>query len=303
LVPWWVVLLCDQVQALCSAPTWGLTASIVLARLTDSSRQFGPVRAFGTLGWIVGCWIVSLLRADRSPVAMYTAAAVWIVVAFYTYLLPTAAPPGSRGPTSVRARLGLDALGLLRNPNHRVVFVTAALFAMPLAAFYPYAPTHLRDLGLERTTAWMSLGQVSEIVAMVLLAGVLARFPFKWTFAAGLGFGLVRYGLCALDGKGWVLAGVSLHGMAFTLFFITAQIYLEQRVDVAWRARAQALLTVMMTGVGNLFGYLGTGWWFFYTHQNGFSDWPLFWGGLAGAVAVVLVIFLAAYRRLSHKYQ
>jgi hypothetical protein len=35
-----------------------------------------------------------------------------------------------------------------------------------------------------------------------------------------------------------VLAGVSLHGFAFTLFFITAQLYLDQRVDPAWRARA-----------------------------------------------------------------
>jgi MFS family permease len=240
------------------------------------------------------------MRADRSPAAMYAAAVVWIVVAFYTYLLPTPAPPVPSGPSTIRARLGLDALGLLRNPNHRVVFVTAALFAIPLAAFYPYAPTHLRDLGLERTAAWMSLGQISEIVAMLLLAGMLARYPFKWTFTAGLAFGLVRYGLCALDGKGWVLAGVSLHGMAFTLFFITAQIYLEQRVDVAWRARAQALLTVMMTGVGNLFGYLGTGWWFFHTHRNGFADWPLFWGGLAVAVAAVLTFFLAVYRRTSH---
>src|SRR4029077_4496866 len=127
---------------------------------------------------------------------------------------------------------------------------TAALFAIPMAAFYPHAPSHLKELGLERTSAWISIGQVSEIVAMVWLSSVLVRWRLKWTLAAGLTFGVIRYALSALDGKGWVLAGVSLHGFAFTLFFITAQIYLDQRVDPAWRARAQALFN-MVLGVGN----------------------------------------------------
>ena len=70
------------------------------------------------------------------------------------------------------------------------------------------------------------------------------------------------FALCAINGKAWLLAGVVLHGCSFTLVFITAQIYLDQRVEVAWRARAQALMSLMNSGVGNLIGYLGTGWWF-----------------------------------------
>jgi hypothetical protein len=48
--------------------------------------------------------------------------------------------------------------------------------------------------------------------------------------------------------------------------------------------------------VGNLLGYLGTGWWL--TRCTGFSgtQWPLFWGGLASAVGAVMVYFLTAYR-------
>jgi MFS family permease len=78
--------------------------------------------------------------------------------------------------------------------------------------------------------------------------------------------------------------------------YITAQIYLEQRVDVAWRARAQSLMTLMTTGVGNLIGYLGTGWWFDRCTGNSATRWPTFWTGLAVAVAAVLIYFLTAYR-------
>jgi hypothetical protein len=48
--------------------------------------------------------------------------------------------------------------------------------------------------------------------------------------------------------------------------------------------------------VGNLIGYLGTGWWFAACTRPAGTQWPLFWGALAAVVAAVLVYFLAAYR-------
>jgi hypothetical protein len=98
-----------------------------------------------------------------------------------------------------------------------------------------------------------------------------------------------------MNGKLWVLAGVLLHGCSFTLVLITAQIYLEKRVDAAWRARAQALFTLMTSGVGNLLGYLGTGWWFIACTGLSGTQWSLFWGGLAAAVGAVMFYFLIAY--------
>jgi MFS family permease len=192
--------------------------------------------------------------------------------------------------------LGLDALTLLKHPDHRVIFITVALFAIPLCGFYPFTPPHLRELGFERTSAWMSIGQITEIIVMFLLGGLLVRWRLKWIIGCGLGFGLLRFALAAVNGKFWLLSGVLMHGVSFTLVFITAQIYLEQRVDAAWRTRAQALMALMLSGVGNLIGYLGTGWWFNACSTPEKTHWSLFWGGLSATVAVVLVYFLAAYR-------
>src|SRR2546430_14621527 len=163
-----------------------------------------------------------------------------------------------------------------------------------MAAFYPYTPPHLRELGLNHTSAWMTLGQVTELIAMFALGRLLTSWRLKWIFLAGLSFGVVRYALCALNGKAWILAGVTLHGCSFTLVFITAQIYVDERMDRAWRARAQALLTLMMSGVGNLIGYLGTGGGGAANTRPTGTQWPLFWGGLAAAVAVAVIYFLVA---------
>ncbi|MEI2724899.1 MAG: MFS transporter [Verrucomicrobiota bacterium] len=291
----WLVLVLIQLHALCSSPTWSISSTIIFARLEDAKKEFGPIRAMATLGWMAGCWLVSWLNADSSPVAGYAGAVTWLGVVAFTFFLPMLETPKSAEHLTLRQRLGLDALTLLKNPDHRVVFITVALFAIPLCGFYPFTPPHLRELGLEHTSAWMTLGQVTEIITMFMLGGLLLRWRLKWIFAAGLSFGVLRFALSAINGKAWLLAGVMLHGCSFTLVFITAQIYLDQRVEAAWRARAQALMALMSSGVGNLIGYLGTGWWFATCVRPGGTQWPIFWGGLAVIVAAVLVYFLIAY--------
>jgi predicted MFS family arabinose efflux permease len=296
----WLVLGLIQLHAICSSPTFSISSTIVFARLADAKKEFGPIRAMATLGWMFGCLLVSALGADNSALSGWSGAGAWLLVCGFTFFLPVLETPPSAVNLTWHERLGLDALTLLKNPDHRVVFITVALFAIPLAGFYPYAPPHLRELGLERTSAWMSLGQTTEIIAMLALGALLAHWRLKWIIVCGLGFGVLRFVLSAVNGQAWLLSGVVLHGFSFTLVFITAQIYLDQRIDPAWRARAQALMALLNSGVGNLIGYLGTGWWFISCVDGNGTRWSLFWSGLAVLVAAVLVYFLAAYRGKQH---
>jgi len=292
----WLVLGLIQLHALCSSPAFSISSTIVFARLADAKKEFGPIRAMATLGWMAGCWVVSAMNADQSALAGYSGAVTWLVVCAFTFFLAVLPTPQSTQHLAWHERLGLDALTLLKNRDHRVVFLTSALFTIPIAAFYPYTPAHLRELGLAHTSAWMSLGQVTEIIAMFGLGTLLVKWRLKWIFACGLALGVLRFALSAVNGMAWLLAGVVLHGCSYTLVYITAQIYVEQRVDAAWRARGQALFSLMTSGVGNLFGYLGSGWWFAVCARPAGTRWPTFWSGLAAAVAAVLAYFLIAYR-------
>lgn len=292
----WVVLGLILAYAFSSSPMWSIASTIVFARLADAKKEFGPIRAMGTIGWMAGCLLVSALGADRSTLAGYGGAAIWLAVSVFTFWLPALETPKAVEGLSWSQRMGFDALTLLRNRDHRVVFLTTALFTIPLAAFYPYAPPHLRELGLEHTSAWMSFGQITEVVAMLLLGTLLLRWRLKWILACGLAFGVARYALSAINTPWGLVAGVFLHGASFTLVLITAQIYLDQRVDPVWRARAQALMTLMNSGVGSMTGYLSTGAWFAACTEGGHTRWTLFWSGLAGVMLLVLIFFLAMYR-------
>ena len=292
----WLVLLLIQLFSLSYAPMFSISTALVLARLADAQKEFGPIRSLATLGWMTGALLVGFLSLDRSAWTGYLGATVWLAVAAATYFLPVLEIPPFATHLSWHERLGLDALALLKNRDTRVVFITTTLFNIPLCAFYPYAPSHLHDLGFGRTSAWMSLAQVTEIIAMFSLAWLLLKWRLKWIFAAGLGIGVLRFALSALNTKGALLLGISLHGASYVLVFITAQIYLNQRIDPAWRTRAQALLTLLNNGVGNLTGYLGSGWWFHACTRQTTTQWSLFWWGLSGTVLAVLVYFLWAFK-------
>jgi MFS family permease len=293
----WLVWLLIQAQSLFSTPTSSLAGSIVFSRLLDSTRRFGMIRALGTIGWMAGCWTTSLMHVDSSPKAFYLSGVLWFLAALYTLLLPQGVMPMlTSQKLTLKERFGFDALRLLRDHDNRVIFVTAALVAIPFSAFYPYTPAHLADLEFESLSAWMSLGQASEVLAMVGIGGILGRWKLKWLVIAGLSCGLARYLLYSVDKPLPVLSGLALHGIAFTFTHVVSQIDLAERIEPELRSRAQALLSLMTGGIGNLTGYFVTGVWMYLCTVDSRVDWKTYWLGLGGIVFAVLIYFSVGYR-------
>jgi MFS family permease len=303
---WGFILLVAQLHALWSAPSFGLATSLVISRLGNAKMEFGPVRAWATIGWMLAGPVVSyVLLADHHVRSGFAAAAMWLVAVAFTFTFKPVPPPEQKTHRSWRDILGLDAWSLLKHPDHRVVFVGAALLNIPLAAFYPHTPLHLHDLGVERfhvfgvqlhPTALMSTAQLTEAIGLFALSWVLSAMRLKWLFLAGIGAGVLRYALCAMNTVPTVTLGILMHGVCFTLFYMTAQIYLEQRIAVEMRARAQALLSLMMSGIGNFIGYQGCGWWRRIHVSGGHTDWPVYWTGLSCVIALIFVWFAVSYR-------
>lgn len=292
----WLVLALVQLFSLTYAPMFSISTALVLARLADAKKEFGPIRSLATVGWLAGALLIGVIGLDRSPLTEYLDAVLWLLVAAFTYFLPALEIPSSAQHLAWHERLGLDALTLLKDRDVRVIFITTTLFNIPLSAFYPYAPTHLQDLGFKYTSGWMSLAQLTEIMAMFSLAWLLVNWSWKWIFAAGLGFGVLRFALSGMNTVYSLPLGVTLHGASYVLVFVAAQIYLNQRINPGWRTRAQALLTLLNGGVGNLVGYLGSGWWYGACTFAHHTHWATFWWTLSSFIALVLVYFLWAFR-------
>lgn len=282
--------------ALCNAPGFSLVTSIVLSRLSDARREFGPIRVWATWGWMIASLAIGALLLDHSPVAGYIGGGIFLAEAAYCLTLRPTRPPPDKAPRRLRDFFGWEALALLRHPDHRMIFLTAALFSALMSSYYIYTVRHLEAAGDPMPSATMSLAQLCEGFATFGLAAVLLRFRIKWLLTAGLLIGVLRYILMTFDVRPALVASVCLHGPLFVVFYLTCQIYLEQRVDPRIRTQSQALLSLMNNGIGNALGYLATLWWFRQCEQGDTVDWPRFWSVLAVTGMALTVFFIVSYK-------
>lgn len=298
--PWWFLIFL-VVNAVISAPMWGLLTSISLSHLPNPERQFPLVRVGGTLGWMAAGMTVSyLLMADVSPKVGYASVVTRVIGGIIALCLPLTPPRGSGG--GWWKLLGLDALTILKERDHFVFFLTTGLVSVPLAAFYMYAPAHLRELGDMSSTATMSIGQWTELAAMLMVGWLMTRCRVKTVLMWALGLAVVRYGLFtvggATNGWWWVMPGVALHGACYTFYFITGQIFIDRRVEPGLRSQAQGLITLVAGGLGTLIGTLGVGFLHNLLVVEGGGDWTTFWGVLTGMTVICMVVFGVFYQGL-----
>lgn len=296
---WFVGLL--GLYSLVSGPSWGLLATVSLTHLSHGERQFPLVRVGGTLGWVAGGLVTSyVLHADTSPAAGYGAAAARLLAGGLAFLLPHTPPLGKA--TSLRSRLGLDAFSLMRQRDHRVFFVVTGLFSIPLSAFYMYGPEFLKALGNPRPTGTMTVAQVLEVVSMMAVGAVMTRYRVKVVLLWALGLSVLRFGMSAQAGVTgaiwWHIAGLALHGVCYTFYFITAQVFLDRRVAPGLKGQAQGLLAMVSGGLGPLLGALVCGWLRNECVDADGQGWALFWTILAVMIAGCFAIFAMFYQGL-----
>ena len=96
----------------------------------------------------------------------------------------------------------------------------------------------------------------------------------------------------------WHIAGIALHGLCFTFYFVTAQVFLNRRVDPSLKGRAQGLLSMVSGGLGPLIGALFCGWLRQACVTPDGNGWDWFWGILSAIIACCFAIFLMFYRGL-----
>lgn len=287
------------ISSLAGGPAWGLLATISMTHLRHGERTFPLVRVGATIGWIAGGLITShLLLSDTSVLCGYASACVRMAAAFAAMLLPLTLPLGRA--SSWKSRLGLDAFVLMKQRDHLVFFVVTALYSIPISALYMYAPELLKVLGDPRPTGTMTIAQVLEVVSMFALGAMMTRMRVKALLMWSLGLSVLRFALSATAGWtgmiGWHLGGIALHGMCYTFYFITAQIFLDRRVDPGMKGQAQGLLSMVSSGLGPLMGALVCGWLREHLVADGVHGWDAFWMTLSAMAALCFVIFGLLYR-------
>ena len=299
------------IYMLCYMPTLALVNSVSFNQLKDPASEFGKIRLWGTIGWIVAGLVISYLFSWDSQQSIANGllrntfamtAVVSLVLGIYSFTLPNT-PPAARGQAvSIKDILGLEALALLKDRNYLVFFIASVLICIPLAFYYSYANPFLTDIGVENATGKMTIGQVSEVLFMLLLPIFLKRFGIKITLLVGMLAWVIRYVSFALgdpnDSMFLLLMGIALHGICYDFFFVSGQIYTDHKAGDNVKNAAQGLITLATYGVGMLIGFAAAGNIVdAYTTAASGSDWQSIWLVPAAFAALVLVLYALLFKK------
>jgi nucleoside transporter len=252
--PFYGVLLA---YALCYMPTLALSNSLSFHQMTDPEREFPGIRVLGTIGWIVAGLFIGSLGLEATEKPLQLAAAGSIALGLFCFALPHT-PPQKKSRVTMRDVLGLDALRLMGERSFAVFVLGSFLVCIPLQFYYAFANLFLNELHVTNAAGKMTLGQMSEIFFMLVMPWFFRRLGVKYMLLVGMAAWMARYTLFAFGDNGalvWMLyGGILLHGICYDFFFVTGQIYVDQKAPGDLRAAAQGFIAFVTLGVGMLIG-------------------------------------------------
>ena len=275
-------------------PTIALTNSLAFAHIKDRDRDFGPIRLWGTIGWIaagilVGQYllrvsmpsegteeqIAAALDAGRA-VAFQISAVLGVVMGAFCLTLPHTPPTKGDGESMawkealreirLQPLLTLFLIAIPVSMIHQFYFVFTSEFVTGIqtaagsegADGFANAVNQVLGVG---GGGLMTIGQMSEIAVLAMMPFLAKALGRKSLLAVGLLAYAARMAVFAYAPSLLpVLFGVALHGLCFGCFIFVAFMIVDENTTASVRATAQNLFNLVIVGIGIIVGsYFATG--------------------------------------------
>ncbi len=313
---YWVLL----VYMLFYMPTIALANTVSYTALVKNGnnivKDFPPIRVWGTVGFIVAMWIVSLLKIETSASQFYVASAASLVFGLYAFTLPKC-PPGGKNTDSKSwvDTFGLKAFSLFKNSKMALFFIFAMLLGAALQLTNAYGDTFLHDfakvdnyketVAVKYPAIIMSISQMSETLFILTIPFFLRKFGIKQVMLFSMIAWVLRFALFAYGDPGsglWmIILSCIVYGMAFDFFNISGSLFVDTQVKPEIRASAQGIFMMMTNGFGAWLGSKISGIIIakYFTRADNSLEWQSIWITFASYALVVGILFAIFFR---HKH-
>ncbi len=293
-------------------PTISLSITVaynaLIAKDMDVVKDYPPIRIWGTIGFIVALWVVSLTHNETSANQFYIAGIVSILLGIYAFTLPKCPPmcKGEKGASFTQA-LGLNAFELFKQQKFAIFFIFSMLLGAALQLTNAYGDTYIHDfatvdaykntIAVRYPAIIMSISQVSETLFILAIPFFLRKFGIKYVMLFSMLAWVLRFGLFAFgnpsDGLWMIIMSCIVYGMAFDFFNISGSLFVETQTDSKIRGSAQGMFMMMVNGFGALIGSFASGYIIqkYFTMADGNKDWFHIWITFASYALVLAIIF------------
>ena len=315
----WIMLLnmCFYMPTIALAIT--VNYSALKSNGMDIVKDYPPLRVWGTVGFIVALWIISLTKLETSAGQFYVASAASLFLGIYSFTMPKCPPLGNVKDRSFASALGLNAFAMFKNMKMALFFIFAMLLGASLQLTNAYGDTFLHDfaklpsfhdmIAVKYPAIIMSISQISETLFILTIPFFLKRFGIKKVMLFSMIAWILRFGLFAYGDPGsglWmIILSCIIYGMAFDFFNISGSLFVETQSEPGIRASAQGLFMMMTNGFGAFLGSWLSGRiidTFFKVSNDPATimfDWKGIWIAFASYSLVVAVLFAIFFK---HKH-
>lgn len=277
----------------------------------DAVSTFPKIRIYGTIGFIVAMWSVSLLGFELSNMQLYLAAGSSVLIAFFSMLLPKVSSSKKEKKKNWAEMLGLDAFILFKQPKMIVFFIFAILLGATLQISNTFSSPYLHDFSLlpkyqdslivKYPSILLSVSQMAEVFCLLLIPFFLRKYGIKRIMiismvAWSLRFILLAFGDPSPFGFMLLLIAMLVYGCAFDFFNISGSLFIETETNSDIRASAQGLFMTMVNGFGAYFGSVISGHIVDYFTVNGTKNWTSIWLVFAVYALMLAVIFVFSFK-------
>jgi len=288
-IPFFVVLLI----AMCFyMPTIGLNNAIGFDILKsegkDPTKDFPPIRVWGTVGFIVAMWIINYVTKglELGPgvkfglgasikVSFIISAIGAFCLSLYSFILlpKTIKIEEYSEKQSWIDKLGLRAFILFKQKKMAIFFIFSLLLGCALQLTNAYGDIFLQDANVfpetdyiyQLSTIILSISQISEALFILAIPFFMKKFGIKKVMLLSMFAWVLRFGLygCVDNspfGFGLIVLSCIIYGMAFDFFNISGALFVEKNVDSKIQSSAQGVFMLMTNGIGAVLGSNIAGW-------------------------------------------
>ncbi len=284
---------------ICYMPTTALCNSVSMVNLANPTKEFSRIRLLGSIGWIAAGVLVSFLKIEALATPFYIAAIASALGIFITLWLPYRAPERIVGIKWTQI-IGIDAFRLIKDKPFAIIFIFSVLTCIPLAFYDSFTNVFLNSMQVQNAAAVMCSGQIVEIICLILFPLLFVKLRYKGSIGLSILVWIFLYGLLSLSAYTnntlWAYIALPLHGFCFTFFFVSGQLFVDEKAPANLRNSAQGLIAFATYGVGKYSGALISGQTVDLFTRNGVADWTSVWLIPMIFIFVVFVGFVTLFK-------
>jgi len=260
--------------------------SVTLLSLGDRFKQYGRIRAWGSIGFIAAVSVLGWVFENTQLDSLLFVVAVLLLCIWLS-------------------SLGTGELAMQPNTEHRHG-ISQLLYSKPVLAFffgcflvkfahgpyYTFYSIYLDAYGYSKISIGMLWGGgvLAELVLFFYMGTLLQRFSLRTLMVFSLGAGILRWAIIGFFPQSFTLIVVAqiAHAFTFASYHATAVEWVRRKFGVHHQGQGQALYSAISFGAGGAAGSIVSG--LLWTDLPS-SQWQLTWLVASAASFVGLVIF------------